>query len=83
MKRSLISTHNIKYFLTWEISESEGMLEKTIVEEFFFTKLEEYKETMKSVGDSQAQEILECVVDCLVSKICVTFQYCLSWVRGI
>ena len=49
----------------------------------FFTKLEEYKETMKSVGDAQAQEILECVVDCLVLEICVTFQDCLSWVRGI
>ena len=49
----------------------------------FFTKLEEYKATMKSVGDAQAQEILECFVDYLVSEICVTFQDCLSWVRGI
>ena len=48
-----------------------------------FTNLEEYKETMKSVGDAQAQEILECVVDCLVSERCVTFQDFLSWVRGI
>ena len=30
--------HNIKYFLTWEISESEVMLEKTIVEENVFYK---------------------------------------------
>ena len=49
----------------------------------FFAKLEEYKETMKLVGDAQAQEILECVVECLVSERCVIFQYCLSWVRGI
>ena len=30
---------------------------------------------MKSVGDASAQEILECIVDCLVSERRVTFQY--------
>ena len=73
--------HNIKYFITWEILQSECMLEKTIVEENVFYKTRRIQGTIKSIGDAQAQEILKCVVECLVSKRGVIFQYFLSWVR--
>nr|ABK24176.1 unknown [Picea sitchensis] len=36
---------------------------------------------MKSAGDAQARELLERVVECLVSERCETFEDCISWAR--
>jgi ubiquitin-activating enzyme E1 len=74
--------HNIDHCLTWARSEFEGLLEKTPAEaNAFLMKPEEYKAAMKSTGDAQARELLERVVECLVSERCVTFEDCLSWAR--
>lgn len=46
----------------------EGLLEKTPTEaNAFLMKSEEYKTAMKSAGDARARELLEHVVECLVS----------------
>lgn len=74
--------HNIDHCLTWARSEFEGLLEKTPAEaNAFLTKPEEYKAAMKSSGDAQSRELLERVVECLVSERCETFEDCISWAR--
>jgi ubiquitin-activating enzyme E1 len=74
--------HNIDHCLTWARSEFEGLLEKTPAEaNAFLIKPEEYKAAMKSAGDAQARELLERVVECLVSERCETFEDCISWAR--
>lgn len=74
--------HNIDHCLTWARSEFEGLLEKTPAEaNAFLMKPEEYKAAMKSAGDAQSRELLERVVECLVSERCETFEDCISWAR--
>lgn len=74
--------HNIDHCLTWARSEFEGLLEKTPAEaNAFLMKPEEYKAAMKSTGDAQSRELLERVVECLVSERCETFEDCISWAR--
>lgn len=74
--------HNIDHCLTWARSEFEGLLEKTPAEaNAFLMKPEEYKAAMKSTGDAQSRELLERVVECLVSERCETFDDCISWAR--
>ncbi|KAI5082021.1 hypothetical protein GOP47_0001764 [Adiantum capillus-veneris] len=74
--------HNIHHCLTWARSEFEGLLEKAPTEaNNFLSKPEEYKASMKSAGDAQARELLERVVECLVTERCVTFEDCLLWAR--
>lgn len=74
--------HNIHHCLTWALSEFEGMLEKVPAEvNTFLSKPEEYKASMRSAGDAQARELLERVVECLVSEKCTTFEDCLLWAR--
>lgn len=74
--------HNIHHCLTWARSEFEGLLEKTPAEaNAFLSKPEEYKASMQSAGDAQARELLERVVECLVSEKCHTFEDCILWAR--
>eukprot|EP00250_Pteridium_aquilinum_P004385 c14598_g1_i1 orf=229-3372(-) len=74
--------HNINHCLTWARSEFEGLLEKTPAEaNTFLSKPEEYKASMRSAGDAQARELLERVVECLVSERCQTFEDCILWAR--
>eukprot|EP01018_Ginkgo_biloba_P041213 Gb_00042 [translate_table: standard] len=74
--------HNIDHCLTWARSEFEGLLEKTPAEaNAFLLKPEEYKAAMKSAGDAQARDLLERVVECLVSERCATFEDCMLWAR--
>ncbi|KAH9296093.1 hypothetical protein KI387_039681, partial [Taxus chinensis] len=74
--------HNIDHCLTWARSEFEGLLEKTPAEvNAFLSKPEEYKAAMKSAGDAQARDLLEHVVECLISERCVTFEDCVAWAR--
>lgn len=59
-----------------------GLLEKTPAEaNAFLAKPEEYKSAMKSAGDAQARELLERVVECLVTERCTTFEDCITWAR--
>ena len=59
-----------------------GLLEKTPAEaNAFLSKPQEYKNAMKSAGDAQARELLERVVECLVTERCVSFEDCISWAR--
>uniref|UniRef100_A0A0D6QW00 E1 ubiquitin-activating enzyme n=1 Tax=Araucaria cunninghamii TaxID=56994 RepID=A0A0D6QW00_ARACU len=74
--------HNIDHCLTWARSEFEGLLEKTPAEvDAFLSKPEEYKAAMRSAGDAQARDLLERVVECLISERCVTFEDCVAWAR--
>ncbi|KAG0577880.1 hypothetical protein M758_5G181300 [Ceratodon purpureus] len=74
--------HNIDHCLTWARSEFEGLLEKTPAEaNAFLSKPDEYKNAMTSAGDAQARELLERVVECLVTERCLTFEECISWAR--
>jgi len=74
--------HNIHHCLTWARSEFEGLLDKTPAEaNAFLSKPNEYIAAIKSAGDTQARELLETVVDCLVSERCLTFEDCLCWAR--
>lgn len=74
--------HNIHHCLTWARSEFEGLLEKTPAEvNTYLAKPEEYKSSMASAGDAQARELLERVVECLVTERCRTFEDCLLWAR--
>ena len=74
--------HNIDHCLTWARSEFEGLLEKAPAEaNAFLSKPDEYKHAMKSAGDAQARELLERVVECLVTERCVTFEECITWAR--
>ncbi|KAI5070106.1 hypothetical protein GOP47_0014449 [Adiantum capillus-veneris] len=74
--------HNISHCLTWARSEFEGLLEKTPAEvNTYLSKPEEYKGSMASAGDAQARELLERVVECLVTERCRTFEDCLLWAR--
>eukprot|EP00250_Pteridium_aquilinum_P024603 c29318_g1_i1 orf=171-3329(+) len=74
--------HNINHCLTWARSEFEGLLEKAPAEaNTFLSKPEEYKASMKSAGDAQARELLERVVECLVTEKCITFEDCILWAR--
>ncbi|KAH7447147.1 hypothetical protein KP509_01G093700 [Ceratopteris richardii] len=74
--------HNIHHCLTWARSEFEGLLEKAPSEtNNFLSKPEEYKASMRSAGDAQARELLERVVECLVTEKCVTFEDCILWAR--
>jgi len=75
--------HNIHHCLTWAMSEFEGLLDKIPAEaNVFLSKPQEYIAAIKSAGDTQARQLLESVVDCLVSQRCLTFQDCLSWARS-
>mgnify|MGYP000019892454 FL=1 len=74
--------HNINHCLTWARSEFEGLLEKTPAEvNTYLSKPEEYKAAMRSAGDAQARELLERVVECLVTEKCHTFEDCIFWAR--
>jgi ubiquitin-activating enzyme E1 len=74
--------HNIDHCLTWARSEFEGLLEKTPAEaNAFLSKPEEYTNAMKNAGDAQARELLERVVECLVTERCTTFEECITWAR--
>uniref|UniRef100_A0A0C9RTP6 E1 ubiquitin-activating enzyme n=1 Tax=Wollemia nobilis TaxID=56998 RepID=A0A0C9RTP6_9CONI len=74
--------HNIDHCLTWARSEFEGLLEKTPAEvDAFLSKPEEYKAAMRSAGDAQARDLLERVVECLISERCLTFEDCVAWAR--
>jgi ubiquitin-activating enzyme E1 len=74
--------HNIHHCLTWARSEFEGFLDKTPAEaNAFLSKSEECIAAIKSAGDAQARQLLESIVDCLVSQRCVTFNDFLSWSR--
>jgi len=74
--------HNIDHCLTWARSEFEGLLEKTPAEaNAFLLKPEEYKTAVRTAGDSQALELLEHVVECLVTDRCVSFEDCIKWAR--
>lgn len=74
--------HNIHHCLTWARSEFEGLLEKAPAEvNTFLSKPEEYKASMRSAGDAQARELLERVVECLVTEKCTTFEDCILWAR--
>lgn len=59
-----------------------GLLEKSPAEaNAFLSNPEEYKKAMRSAGDAQARELLERVVECLVTERCVTFEDCIRWAR--
>lgn len=59
-----------------------GLLEKSPAEaNAFLSNPEEYKKAMRSAGDGQARELLEQVVECLVTERCVTFEDCIRWAR--
>eukprot|EP00252_Welwitschia_mirabilis_P014821 TRINITY_DN32861_c0_g1_i1.p1 TRINITY_DN32861_c0_g1~~TRINITY_DN32861_c0_g1_i1.p1 ORF type:complete len:1053 (+),score=251.74 TRINITY_DN32861_c0_g1_i1:370-3528(+) len=74
--------HNIDHCLTWARSEFEGLLEKSPAEaNAFLSKPNEYKAAMKSAGDAQARNLLERVVECLVTERCNTFEDCVAWAR--
>lgn len=74
--------HNIDHCLTWARSEFEGLLEKTPAEaNAFLAKPEEYTNAMINAGDAQARELLERVVECLVTERCSTFEECITWAR--
>ena len=74
--------HNIHHCLTWARSEFEGLMEKIPAEaSSFLSKPEEYKASVKSAGDAQARELLERLVECLVTERCITFDDCLVWAR--
>mgnify|MGYP000061181499 FL=1 len=74
--------HNIHHCLTWARSEFEGLLEKTPAEaNTYLSKPKEYKSAMVSAGDAQARNLLEKVVECLVTDKCTTFEDCISWAR--
>eukprot|EP00249_Psilotum_nudum_P022864 c28665_g1_i1 orf=405-3575(+) len=74
--------HNIDHCLTWARSEFEGLMEKIPSEaNTFLSKPEVYKASMKSAGDAQARELLERVVECLITERCNTFKDCVFWAR--
>ena len=74
--------HNIHHCLTWVRSKFQGHLDKTPAEgNDFLCKQQEYIVALESAGDAQARQLLESVVDCLVSQRCLTFEYFLSWDR--
>ncbi|KAJ7533056.1 hypothetical protein O6H91_13G031200 [Diphasiastrum complanatum] len=74
--------HNIDHCLTWARSEFEGLLEKTPSEaNAFLSKPEQYKSSMKTAGDAQAREMLERVVECLITDRCITFEDSVTWAR--
>eukprot|EP01018_Ginkgo_biloba_P012332 Gb_34142 [translate_table: standard] len=65
-----------------QMVEFEIMLEKTPSEaNAFLSKLGGYKPSLKSTGDGQARVLLECVIERLVTKRCVTFEDWLAWVQ--
>lgn len=74
--------HNIDHCLTWARSEFEGLLEKTPTEvNSFLSKPDEYKKAMKTAGDAQARELLEHIVEALVTDRSTTFEDCVQWAR--
>ncbi|CAM6046261.1 unnamed protein product [Sphagnum compactum] len=74
--------HNIDHCLTWARSEFEGLLEKTPAEaNSFLLKPDEYKTAIKTAGDAQARELVERVVECLVTDRCTSFEDCIKWAR--
>jgi ubiquitin-activating enzyme E1 len=74
--------HKIHRCITWARCEFEGLLDKTLAEaNAFLSKPQECIAAIKSAGDAQARQLLDSVVDCLVSQKCVAFEDCLSWSR--
>lgn len=76
--------HNIYHCLTWARSEFEGMLEKAPTDaNAFLSNPQEYKRSMKSGGQAQAQaqSILDRLLECLVFERCITFEDCVAWSR--
>lgn len=74
--------HNIDHCLTWARSEFEGMLEKTPTDaNAFLSNHQEYKRSIKSGGQAQAQSLLDRLLECLVFERCITFEDCVAWSR--
>ncbi|XP_002982764.2 ubiquitin-activating enzyme E1 2 [Selaginella moellendorffii] len=74
--------HNIDHCLTWARSEFEGLLEKTPSEaNAFLSNPQEYKSSARSAGDALSREMLERIVECLVTERCHTFEDCIVWAR--
>jgi ubiquitin-activating enzyme E1 len=74
--------HNITHCLTWARSEFDGLLQKAPAEaNKYLANPEQYKAAMRSARDAQARELLESIVECLVTEKCNTFEDCIYWAR--
>ncbi|XP_057862947.2 ubiquitin-activating enzyme E1 2 isoform X1 [Cryptomeria japonica] len=74
--------HNIEHCLAWARSEFEGLLEKKPSDvNAFLSKPKEFITSIRLRSDPQVRNLLERVLECLVSERCLTFEDCVAWSR--